>query len=132
MAHNEKASPEMQQEKPQQPAKEIIKKCSAAGNRHAASKRGKKEGAGAASADTEATAKTLYRVKFFYEWCKSCGICSALCPKKVILLDDQGNPFVEMQDDCIGCRNCEIHCPDFAITVSKRYPSRRKAHDVSQ
>ena len=27
---------------------------------------------------------------------------------------------------CIGCRFCEIHCPDFAITVSERQLKRRK------
>jgi 2-oxoglutarate ferredoxin oxidoreductase subunit delta len=29
-------------------------------------------------------------------------------------------------DGCIGCRFCEIHCPDFAITVSPRTPKRRE------
>ncbi|MDX9896037.1 MAG: 4Fe-4S binding protein [Desulfofustis sp.] len=75
--------------------------------------------------------KTLYRVKFFYEWCKCCGICSAMCPVKIILVDEQGHPYIDDQDGCIGCRNCEIHCPDFAITVSKRYPERRKTNGIS-
>ncbi len=70
----------------------------------------------------------FYRVKFFYEWCKSCGICAAMCPKKIILLDDRGNPLIEDMDGCIGCRNCEIHCPDFAITVKRRYPERRRSN----
>ncbi len=75
--------------------------------------------------------KTLYRVRFFYEWCKSCGICSAMCPVKIILVDEQGHPFIEDEDACIGCRNCEIHCPDFAITVKKRFPERRKTNGIS-
>lgn len=70
--------------------------------------------------------KTLYCVKFFYEWCKSCGICSALCPKSVILHDETGRPYIDTMDNCIGCRFCEIHCPDFAITVKERNPARRK------
>ncbi len=70
--------------------------------------------------------KPLYTVIFFYEWCKSCGICSALCPQKIILQDETGKPYIKAMDDCIGCRFCEVHCPDFAITVKERYPDRRK------
>ncbi|WP_156792284.1 4Fe-4S dicluster domain-containing protein [Desulfotalea psychrophila] len=69
--------------------------------------------------------RILYSVKFFYEWCKSCGLCSALCPKQVISTDETGKPRVENPDACIGCRICEIHCPDFAITVKKRKDTRR-------
>ena len=70
--------------------------------------------------------RPLYTIIFFYEWCKSCGICSALCPQKIILQDETGKPHIEAMDDCIGCRSCEVHCPDFAITVKERYPERRK------
>ena len=73
-------------------------------------------------------AKKRYLVKFFYEWCKSCGICAALCPKEIILIDDHNHPFIEEMDACIGCRNCEIHCPDFAITVKNRHPERRRTN----
>jgi 2-oxoglutarate ferredoxin oxidoreductase subunit delta len=50
----------------------------------------------------------------------------AFCPKKIILADRNGKPVVEEADKCIGCRFCELHCPDFAITVSERRPKRRK------
>jgi 2-oxoglutarate ferredoxin oxidoreductase subunit delta len=82
-------------------------------------------------ADEKKGKKTLYRVVFFYEWCKSCGICSAMCPVKIIMVDELGHPYIEDMDACIGCRNCEIHCPDFAITVKKRYPERRKTNGVA-
>jgi 2-oxoglutarate ferredoxin oxidoreductase subunit delta len=75
--------------------------------------------------------KTLYRVVFFYDWCKSCGICSAMCPVKIIMVDELGHPYIDDMDACIGCRNCEIHCPDFAITVKKRYLERRKTNGVA-
>ena len=76
--------------------------------------------------------KTLYTVIFFYEWCKSCGICSALCPQKIILQDETGKPSIEDMDNCIGCRFCEVHCPDFAITVKERNPDRRRKKNGSK
>ena len=76
--------------------------------------------------------KPLYTVIFFYEWCKSCGICSALCPQKIILQDETGKPYIDDMDNCIGCRFCEAHCPDFAITVKDRYPDRRRKNDGSK
>lgn len=69
--------------------------------------------------------KRLYTVTFFYNWCKSCGLCSAFCTKKIILTNETGQPFIEDMDSCTGCRFCEIHCPDFAITIKNRHPVRR-------
>jgi 2-oxoglutarate ferredoxin oxidoreductase subunit delta len=64
--------------------------------------------------------KKSYTPVIIPAWCKSCGICSAFCPKKVIGLNDMGTPVIERPDECIGCRFCELHCPDFAITVRER------------
>ncbi|MDY6879469.1 MAG: 4Fe-4S binding protein [Desulfatiglans sp.] len=55
----------------------------------------------------------------FRDWCKKCGICSAFCPKKVIGKNEEGGPIFERPEDCIGCRFCELHCPDFAITIEE-------------
>jgi len=51
------------------------------------------------------------------KYCKRCGICVEFCPKKVFDQDDHGRPHVARIEDCIGCRLCEMRCPDFAITV---------------
>lgn len=51
------------------------------------------------------------------KYCKRCGICIEFCPKKVFDRDDHGRPIVARTGDCIGCRLCEMRCPDFAITV---------------
>jgi 2-oxoglutarate ferredoxin oxidoreductase subunit delta len=51
------------------------------------------------------------------EWCKGCRICVAFCPKQVLELDAEGKAFVARPDDCIWCRDCEIRCPDMAITI---------------
>jgi 2-oxoglutarate ferredoxin oxidoreductase subunit delta len=72
--------------------------------------------------------KKLFDQIIFRDWCKACGICSAFCPKNVIGLDENGAPYIQNPDDCIGCRFCEIHCPDFAINIKKRPPeSKRKS-----
>jgi 2-oxoglutarate ferredoxin oxidoreductase subunit delta len=70
--------------------------------------------------------KNHFDVTFYRDWCKACGLCMAFCPKKIILADKNGKPVVNEPDQCIGCRFCEMHCPDFAITVSERRPKRRK------
>jgi len=65
-----------------------------------------------------------YIQTIFRDWCKSCGICSAFCPKNVIGLDNGGAPLIVNPDDCIGCRLCELRCPDFAITIIDRHAEK--------
>lgn len=63
--------------------------------------------------------KHRYRVHIFDDWCKKCGICVELCPKGVLTRDELGDPHPTNQDNCIGCTQCVLHCPDFAIAVSE-------------
>ena len=49
--------------------------------------------------------------------CKQCGICSYLCPKKVLSQAIGQCPVAAQPDACIGCKLCEMRCPDFAIEV---------------
>jgi len=52
------------------------------------------------------------------KYCKGCHICVEYCPTKV--LEMQG--FIAVVKDpeaCIACMQCELRCPDFAITVTK-------------
>lgn len=49
--------------------------------------------------------------------CKQCGICSTLCPKQVFDQKVGEYPVVARLGDCIGCKQCEMRCPDFAIDV---------------
>lgn len=52
-------------------------------------------------------------------YCKGCEICVQICPKQVLVLDDRQKASVQAADRCIGCLNCEIYCPDFAIEVDE-------------
>ena len=55
--------------------------------------------------------------------CKGCGICVAVCPRRVLepskKFNEYGNPITAAArpEDCIKCRMCEMNCPDFAVEV---------------
>jgi len=50
-------------------------------------------------------------------WCKRCGICVELCPKKVFTTDTLGNPVVKRPESCVWCELCELRCPDLALKL---------------
>jgi len=54
------------------------------------------------------------------KWCKGCGLCIAICPKKVLELSEQVKCVPVRPDDCIGCHQCDNVCPDMAITIKER------------
>ncbi len=95
-----------------------------------AEKKSKKSQTGAKQTGKKLTQKKeLFDVSFYHAWCKACGICMAFCPKGIIKAGKTGQPEItsqEDQDKCFGCRFCEIHCPDFAITVTQRNLKRRE------
>lgn len=61
-----------------------------------------------------------------YKRCKSCDICVSVCPSGTIAMKVDPTTIngkivsVEYPDSCIGCNECELHCPDFAIHVANR------------
>lgn len=57
-----------------------------------------------------------FQVEIRPEYCKACGICLEVCPKKVLKAGKDGKAQA-VAEGCIGCRLCEFHCPDFAISV---------------
>jgi len=57
------------------------------------------------------------------EFCKGCGYCVNICPKKVLGLSREFNLYgyypamVNDGNHCIGCGFCAQVCPDVAISV---------------
>ena len=62
-------------------------------------------------------------ITIFSDWCKSCGICVAFCPKEVLAMDENRRIFAKAPEKCIACHMCELRCPDFAINVEEAGPA---------
>lgn len=58
--------------------------------------------------------------------CKACDICVSRCPAGVLAMRVEPSAVlgkileVVNGDFCIGCRECENSCPDFAIFVADK------------
>jgi len=67
----------------------------------------------------------MARIEIKSEWCKGCYICVDACPNTVLAVDKEAwlkgfHPVVVAHaEECTLCRNCELLCPDLAITVTK-------------
>jgi 2-oxoglutarate ferredoxin oxidoreductase subunit delta len=68
-------------------------------------------------------------IHIFSRWCKKCGICIAICPKNVLESGTDGYPYAARPRDCILCGLCDIHCPDYAITVKKNPDVKEVEHE---
>ncbi len=64
--------------------------------------------------------KPAVRITINDKWCKKCGICIGLCPKKVFVAGAFGEPIIKNPTECIQCMQCESRCPDFAIEVEEK------------
>ena len=63
------------------------------------------------------------------ETCKGCELCIDACPQESLAMSKEINKqgyhyAVLIQDNCSGCVNCALVCPDAVITV---YRVRKKA-----
>ncbi|HEX7573462.1 MAG TPA: 4Fe-4S dicluster domain-containing protein [Bacteroidota bacterium] len=61
-------------------------------------------------------------VSFDIETCKGCELCIDACPQESLALSQEINAqgyhyAVLIKDNCTGCVNCALVCPDAVITV---------------
>lgn len=66
------------------------------------------------------------RVTFAENTCKGCGLCTTVCPVKIIQINktkiNQKGYYpagIEEKEKCIACGNCARFCPDSVITVER-------------
>jgi len=58
--------------------------------------------------------------------CKACDVCVSVCPAGVLSMHyDVTSTLgamvkVDYAESCIGCGDCELSCPDFAIYVADK------------
>ena len=58
--------------------------------------------------------------------CKACDVCVSYCPAGVLAMRLEPHAVLGKMIEvvypgaCIGCRDCELHCPDFAIYVAEK------------
>ena len=60
-----------------------------------------------------------FQVQINEKHCKACGICIGLCPKEVYQTNYLGKAVPAFQENCIGCKMCQLHCPDFCLEVGE-------------
>jgi len=68
----------------------------------------------------------LGRVIIDEQYCKGCGLCTVVCPKKIMEINNSKlnakgyNPVrVTDMESCIACAMCATMCPDSAIQIEK-------------
>ncbi len=66
------------------------------------------------------------KITFAQELCKGCALCTAVCPRHIVAIDDavtnrKGYHPATVTDLslCIACASCAKICPDSVITVEK-------------
>jgi 2-oxoglutarate ferredoxin oxidoreductase subunit delta len=70
----------------------------------------------------------MKRVIIDQQRCKGCGLCTQVCPRKILVLSGMininGYHAVECTDEelCMGCGNCAAVCPVTAFEIYKPVP----------
>lgn len=58
--------------------------------------------------------------------CKACDVCVSVCPAGVLAMRQEPTSTlgaivsIIASQSCIGCMDCELSCPDFAIYVADK------------
>ncbi len=67
--------------------------------------------------------KTAGEIRIDDQFCKGCGLCVRVCPRKVFGRGERRSragyvlPEVLSVENCAVCLLCEMTCPDLALTV---------------
>lgn len=68
----------------------------------------------------------MARVTIDEGFCKGCGLCTDVCPTRILTLDPHRitpkgyHPAICADEEkCTGCCSCALMCPDCAITVER-------------
>lgn len=70
-------------------------------------------------------------VTFDEAMCKGCELCVNECPHEVLDMGNSVNdkgylfPKVAKADNCTGCTNCAVICPDSVITVYREKRAKK-------
>lgn len=72
--------------------------------------------------------------------CKACDICVSVCPAGVLAMRPEPTSTLGAMltiiepSSCIGCNDCELNCPDFAIYVADKseYKFAKLSDDAKQ
>ena len=65
------------------------------------------------------------KVRVLAKYCKGCGLCIPVCPKKILYLcstaNKRGLRIAEVHEEiaCTACTFCAAMCPDAAIEVDE-------------
>ncbi len=62
----------------------------------------------------------MWKVSLEEDYCKGCWLCKWVCPKNVFEEGTVGKTIIQAENQCIGCQQCVIHCPDFALKVEAK------------
>jgi 2-oxoglutarate ferredoxin oxidoreductase subunit delta len=70
--------------------------------------------------------------------CKACDRCVAECPAGVLAMVYEETSVlgkmisIEHPESCIGCMECELICPDFAIFVADKKEFKAAGHSFDK
>ncbi len=70
--------------------------------------------------------------------CKACDICVSVCPAGVLAMVYADSSTlgamisIEHPESCIGCNDCELNCPDFAIFVADKKEYKAAGHSFAK
>ena len=66
-----------------------------------------------------------------YLKCNHCGVCISICPMKVYE-KEENKVIVKKPSECIGCRACEVQCPEKAIGIIDIKEEKRVEGEIKE